>query len=214
MSAITEISNISGRSQDEANPGTLAATAGHQSSTPSRDANSCRGDRSSRVCPTVRGYSDSALPAFRASNGPVGNGCAHDASTTASVPPPSSKIKARQHLQLPCFRALGISSRPSDALLTPPEEEIIGFQLNSPQNAIIRSSSYPSITMPKTPSPEQTDFTTVQRTDPSITESSSPNQTNMSGQPAQQVGKEFGTDSQVDSLGWIAKAVDAASKFS
>ena len=122
-----------------------------------------------------RGYSDSDLPSCRASGGkkyhlcdfvaPVLNDLAADVIQNTDMQSPAIPVKHRQHLQLPSFKSLGISSRVPDALLTPPDEATIHDCLSSPAQtsfpSVSRRFSYPAIAMPKTPSPDQSDSTSV-----------------------------------------------------
>ena len=137
-------------------------------------ANSIKGEGIlSKACLNSRGYSDSELPSCRASGeknyhlcdfaAPVLNDLAAAATQVTAMHSLQPPVKCRQHLQLPSFRSLGISSRVPDALLTPPDETTIHDMMTNPPPTSFpsasRRSSYPAINMPKTPSPDRSDFT-------------------------------------------------------
>lgn len=129
----------------------------------------------SKACLNCRGYSDSDLPSCRASGekkyhisdfaAPVPNDLAAATIETTNMHSLLPLVKCRQHLQLPSFRSLGISSRVPDALLTPPDETIIQDCMIPPPltsfPSASRRSSYPALNMPKTPSPDRSDFTST-----------------------------------------------------
>ena len=190
---------------------------------------------------TSRGYSDSEIPSCKASGekkyhichlaAPVRNDlvAALDQSTNMNSLPPLVKFR-QQHLQLPSFTSLGISSRVPDALLTPPDEIIIHDMMTTPPPTSFpsasRRSSYPAVNMPKTPSPDRPDFTSVlghvataseaSATDPS-------NQASLAVSEGQAGNAEHGTDpSESDSEGsdalsgqfdWLKEATDALGKL-
>ena len=190
---------------------------------------------------TSRGYSDSEIPSCKASGGktyhichlaaPVRNDlvAALDQSTTMNSLPPLVKYR-QQHLQLPSFTSLGISSRVPDALLTPPDETIIYDMMTTPPPTSFpsasRRSSYPAVNMPKTPSPDRPDFTSVlghvaTASEASATDAS--NQASLAVSEAQAGNAEHGTDpSESDSEGsdalsgqfdWLKEATDALGKL-
>lgn len=183
-----------------------------------------------------RGYSDSEIPSCKASGekrhhihdfaAPLPNdlaAAAVRATNMHSLPP---LVKGRQHLQLPSFRSLGISSRVPDALLTPPDETIIRDLMTSPPPTSFplasRRSSYPAINMPKTPSPDRPDFTSMLGHVATASEAST---TGASNHPSFAISEgqagnaEHGTDpSSSDSegsdalwgqFGWLKEAADA-----
>ena len=129
----------------------------------------------SKSCLSSRGYSDSELPSCRASEekqhhicdlaAPILNDLTAAAMQTTNMHSLPPLAKCRQHLQLPSFRSLGISSRVPDALLTPPDETVIQDCMATPTPTSFpsawRRSSYPAINMPKTPSPDHSDFTSL-----------------------------------------------------
>ena len=187
-----------------------------------------------------RGYSDSELPSCRVFGGkrhhitdfaaPVRNDLAAAAIQTTNMPSLPLLVKGQRHLQLPCFRSLGISSRIPDALLTPPDETTIHDWMTTPPPTSFpsasRRSSYPAINMPKTPSPDRSDFTSM--LGHVATASEAPNST-ASNHPASAVSEgqaenaELGTDpTRSDSEGsdvgpgqfdWLKQATDALGKL-
>jgi len=132
---------------------------------------------------TTRGYSDSAVPGCRATavkeRGDYGHlglsqtGLVEVVSESGLTLTQSIHVKSRPNFQLPCFRTLGISSRFPHALLTPPDEAIVEFKPAIPPGLIPRSSSYPPINIPKTPSPECNDLAAILGRDPSANAASS-----------------------------------------
>ena len=189
----------------------------------------------STACLNSRGYSDSELPSCRASGEkkyhicnfttPVLNDLAAAAIETTDMHSLPPLVKCRQHLQLPSFRSLGISSRVPDALLTPPDEIMIHDMMTTPPTSFpstSRRSSYPAINMPKTPSPDRPDFTSVLGHVATASEASTTNVSNhpsFAASEAQAGNAEHGTDpSRSDSEGsdavsgqfdWVKEATDA-----
>ena len=199
-------------------------------------------EMSSKSSSTSRGYSDSEIPSCRASGEKKYHIChlaasvrndlvaASDQSTNMNSLPPLVKYR-QQHLQLPSFTSLGISSRVPDALLTPPDECIIHDMMTTPLPTSFpsasRRSSYPAVIMPKTPSPDRPDFTSVlghvvTTSEASNTDAS--NQAPLAVSEAQAGNPEHGTDpSESDSGGsdarsgqfdWLMEATDALGKLS
>ena len=190
---------------------------------------------------TSRGYSDSEIPSCKASGekkyhichlaAPVRNDlvAALDQSTNMNSVPPLVKYR-QQHLQLPSFTSLGISSRVPDALLTPPDETIILDMMTTPPPTSFpsasRRSSYPALNMPKTPSPDRPDFTSVLGHVATASEASATDASNRASRAvsgAQTGNAEHGTDpSESDSEGsdalsgqfdWLKEAIDALGKL-
>lgn len=143
---------------------------------PDQDVAASIEDTSLKASLNSRGYSDSELPSCRASGDkkyhlcdyapPALNDLVAAATTpTANMHSSPPLVKCRQNLQLPSFKSLGISSRVPDALLTPPDETTIHDLMTTPPPTSFpsgsRRSSYPAINMPKTPSPDRSDFTSV-----------------------------------------------------
>lgn len=153
---------------------TTKASARPQPLLPDQDVASSIEDIPSKACLNSRGYSDSELPNCRASGekkrhicdlaAPVINDFAVDVQTTNMQSLPAL-VKGSRHLQLPSFESLGISSYIPDALLTPPDETTIHDSMASASPTSFpsgfRRSSYPAINMPKTPSPDRSDFTSM-----------------------------------------------------
>lgn len=192
------------------------------------------------ACLNSRGYSDSELPSCRASGHKKHHICAFAAPVLNDLNAPANRstdmyslpplVKCRQHLQLPSFRLLGISSRVPDALLTPPDETTIQDCMATPTPtsfpSAMRRSSYPAISMPKTPSPDRSDFTSVlghvttASEAPTTTATNHPNQ---AGSDAQAGNAEHGTDpmssDSEDSdtvpgqFDWLKEATDALGKL-
>ena len=215
---------------------TTKASARPQPLVPDTDVASSIQDMPSKACSSSRGYSDSEVPSCRASGekkyhiadfGPPGRNnlaaAAIQASNMHSLPP---LVKCRQHLQLPSFRSLGISSRIPDALLTPPDETTIYDCMTTPPPTSFpsasRRSSYPTIIMPKTPSPDRSDFTSM--LGQVVTASEAPTTTasnyqSLAVSEAQAGDAEHGTDpTRSDSedsdavpgqFGWLKEATDA-----
>ena len=215
---------------------TAKAGARPQMLVPDQDAISSVGGMSSKAGACYRGYSDSELPSCRASVEkkyhicdfavPVPNDLSVAALQTTdmdSLPPPA---KGRQNLQLPSFKSLGISSRVPDALLTPPDEAIIHDYMKTPPPtsfpSACRRSSFPAINMPKTPSPDHSDFASSFG---SIATASEASATDASSHPTVAIAEssagyvEHGIDpSRSDSEGsdtvpgqfdWLKEALDA-----
>ena len=190
---------------------------------------------------TSRGHSDSEIPSCKASGdkkyhicqlaAPVRNDlvAASDQSTNMNSLPPLVKYR-QQHLQLPSFTSLGISSRVPDALLTPPDETVIHDMMTAPPPTSFpsasRRSSYPAVNMPKTPSPDRPDFSSglghvATASEASATDAS--NQASLAVSEAQAGNAEHGTDhSESDSEGsdalsgrfdWLKEATDAIGKL-
>lgn len=134
----------------------------------------------------------------------------------------ATHVKPRPHFQLPSFKQLGIFSRVPDALLTPPDETSIELKPDMPLNLIPRSSSYPPANLPKTPSPDRSDFNTILGSKNSMAKASE------SGAPAvtitathetiQEEGSgptsssSEGGDRDHAHAGWMVDAVEAAGK--
>lgn len=176
-----------------------------------QDVASSMDGMSSKACLNPRGYSDSEVPSCTASEekqyhigdfvAPVLNDLADAAIQTTDMHWLPPLVKGREHLQLPSFRALGISSRIPDALLTPPDETIIHDWMATPTPTSFpsasRRSSYPAINMPKTPSPDHSDFTSVLGHIATASEASNAaasNPPNLAGSGAQAGDAEYGTD--------------------
>lgn len=191
---------------------TTKASARPQPFLPDQDVASSIDGMPPKACLNPRGYSDSEVPSCRASGekqyhisdfaAPVLNDLPTAAIQTTDMHSLPPLVKSRQHLQLPSFRSLGISSRVPDALLTPPDETTIQHDYMTPPPPTSfplasRRSSYPAINMPKTPSPDRSDFTsmlghvvTASET-PTTTASNHPN---LAVSAAQTGGAEHGTD--------------------
>ena len=128
-------------------------------------------------------------------------------------------MTARENLQLPCFQALGIASRPPAALLTPPDETTFDLKPILPPSLTSRSSSYPPPNMPKTPSPERSDFAAILDNDLSNTVAPDATQPDIAPINPQETTEEQGTgptsssseDEDVDPAhaAWIVHAIDA-----
>lgn len=154
---------------------TTKAPARPQPFLPDQDVASSIDDIPPKTCLNSRGYSDSEVPSCRASEEkqynisdfapPVLNDLAAAGIQTTDMHSLPPLVKGRQHLQLPSFRSLGISSRIPDALLTPPDETTIHDYMTPPPPTSLplasRRSSFPAINMPKTPSPDRSDFTSM-----------------------------------------------------
>lgn len=124
-------------------------------------------------CFSARGYSDSVIPSRRTTmmneqkmydpNAMSTIGLVASPIATANMPLLPRFVKSRQNLRLPSFKSLGISSRIPDALLTPPDETtILDWSHPPPTSSIIsRTSSLTSGVVPKTPSPDRTDISSV-----------------------------------------------------
>ena len=154
---------------------TTKASARPQPFLPDQDVASSIDGLPPKACLNSRGYSDSEVPSCRASEEkqyhisdfatPGLNDLAAAAIQTTDMHSLPPLVKGRQHLQLPSFRSLGISSRIPDALLTPPDETTIHDYMTPPPPTSFpiasRRSSYPAINMPKTPSPDRSDITSV-----------------------------------------------------
>ena len=182
-----------------------------------------------------RGYSDSEIPSCKASGEKKYHICdfaaavrsdpAASAVQTTNMHSLPSLVKSRQqHLQLPSFKSLGISSRIPDALLTPPDETIIHDLMEAPPPtsfpSAFRRSSYPALNMPKTPSPDRPNFSSVLGHVATASEASTTNASNQPSLSETQAGnREHGTDpSRSDSEGsdavsgqfdWLKEATDA-----
>ena len=190
---------------------TTKASARPQPFLPDQDVASSIDGMPSKACLNSRGYSDSEVPSCIASEekqyhigdftAPVLNDLAATAIQTTDMHSLPPLVKCRQHLQLPSFRALGISSRIPDALLTPPDETTIHDWMTTPTPTSFpsasRRSSYPAINMPKTPSPDRSDFTSMlghvatASEDPNAAASGPPN---LAVSGAQAGDAEHGTD--------------------
>ena len=183
-----------------------------------------------------RGYSDSEIPSCKASGGkryhigdfaPVRSDLAAVAGQTTNMHSLPPLVKGRQqHLQLPSFKSLGISSRVPDALLTPPDESLIYDLMEAPPPtsfpSVFRRSSYPALNMPKTPSPDRPGFSSVLGLVATASEASATDASNQPSLPVSetQAGNlEHGADpSRSDSEGsdtvsgqfdWLKEATDA-----
>ena len=220
---------------------TTKAWARSQPLVPHQHVSSSIEEMSSKCTLTSRGYSDSEIPSCKASGekkyhichlaAPVRNDlvAASDQSPNMNSLPPLVKYR-QQHLQLPSFTSLGISSRVPDALLTPPDETIIYDMMTTPPPTSFpsasRRSSYPAVNMPKTPSPDRPDFASVlghvaTASEASATDAS--NQASLAVSEAQAGNVEHGTDpSESDSEGsdalsgqfdWLKEATDALGKL-
>ena len=177
---------------------------------------------------SIRGHSDSIVPSCRASRekklelnsfAGISNGKRTAAMNKTAISP--LHVRARQNLRLPSFKALGIASRLPDALLTPPDESTIQFRKPAPPSYFSRSSSFPP-SIPKTPSPDLTDFA-LNMDNVLSTQSSS------STQPAVPIAETEGMEtepygsgpmsssSEEEELppnypGWLVEAVEAVGK--
>lgn len=154
---------------------TTEALARPQPLLPDHDVASSIEGMPSKACLNSRGYSDSQVPSCRASGEkqyhigdfapPILNDLVAGPTQTTNMHSLPTLVKCRQHLQLPSFRSLGISSRIPDALLTPPDETTIHDWMTTPTPTSFpsasRRSSYPAINMPKTPSPDRSDYTSM-----------------------------------------------------
>ena len=198
-------------------------------------------DMPSKSSLTCRGYSDSEIPSCKASGGKKYHIChlaacvrndlvaASDQSTNMNSQPPLVKYR-QQHLQLPSFISLGISSRVPDALLTPPDEIIINDMMTTPPPTSFpsasRRSSYPAVILPKTPSPDRPDFASVLGHVATASEASNTdasNQASLAVSEAKAGNAEHRTDpSESDSEGsdalsgrfdWLKEATDALGKL-
>lgn len=178
----------------------------------------------------LRGYSDSAITScrmimskerqFTDSNGCLYHAVADSSPQPRCKPQQPIQVKARGTLQLPSFKTLGISSRIPDALLTPPDESIIDLKPDTTPSLFFRSSSYPPTNMPKTPSPECSDFTSLLSNNLSTAEASSASQPSMASIEPQATKEKQGTgpssssseDEDVDAArtGWLVDAVETA----
>ena len=214
---------------------TTKASSRPQPLVPDQDVASSLEMMPSKGCLSSRGYSDSEVPSCRASGqkkyhicdfaAPVPNDLAAVATQTTNMHSLPPLVKCRQHLQLPSFRSLGISSRVPDALLTPPDESAIQDWMTTPPTSFptaSRRSSYPAINMPKTPSPDRSDFTSAlgylatASEAPTTTASNHPS---LAVSTAQAGNAEHGTDpTRSDSEGsdllpgqfdWLKEATDA-----
>ena len=220
---------------------TTKASARPQPLVPHQDVASSVEEMPSKASLNARGYSDSEIPSCKASEekkyhicdfaSPIRNDLADAAVQTINMNPLPSLVKCRQqHLQLPSFKSLGISSRVPDALLTPPDETIIHDIMTTPPPTSFpsgsRRSSYPAVNMPKTPSPDRPDFTSAlghvaTASEASTTDAS--NQASFAVSGAQAGNTEHGTDpSRSDSEGsdavsgqfhWLKEATDALGKL-
>lgn len=216
------------------------ASARPQPLVPDQDVASSLEMMPSKGCLSSRGYSDSEVPSCRASGqkkyhicdfaAPVPSDLVVAAIQTTNMHSLPPLVKCRQHLQLPSFRALGISSRIPDALLTPPDETAIQDWMTTPPTSFptaSRRSSYPAINMPKTPSPDRSDFTSVLgylATASEAPTTTASNHQSLAVSTAQAGNAEHGTDpTRSDSEGsdvvpgqfdWLKEATDALSELS
>lgn len=154
---------------------TTKVSARPQPFVPDQDVASSIEGLPSKACLNSRGYSDSELPSCRASGekkrhigdlaAPNQNDFAAVVAQTTNMHSIAPLIKGSRQLQLPSFRSLGISSCIPDALLTPPDEATIHDTMaNASPTSFpsgFRRSSYPAINMPKTPSPDRSDYTSM-----------------------------------------------------
>lgn len=214
---------------------TTKAWAHPQSLVPDQDVAGSIDEMSAKAGLNSRGYSDSEIPSCKASGekkyhicdfaAPIQGDLAASAVQTTNMHSLPSLVKTRQqHLQLPSFKSLGISSRVPDALLTPPDETIIYDLMEAPAPtsfpSAFRRSSYPALNMPKTPSPDRPDFSSVLGHVATASEASATNTSNQPSLSETQAGnREPGTDpSRSDSEGsdavsgqfdWLKEATDA-----
>ena len=179
-----------------------------------------------------RGCSDSAISCHLSTMGEIcgvheSSACLPDVAVTRTAQPRWKlqqrpiQVKAKGNLHLPCFKTLGISSRLPNALLTPPDESIIGFQPDTAPNLIPRSLSYPPANMPKTPSPDRSDFATALNTEFAASQASSSTLPSVAPMEPQVSIENQGTvapnlsgdDENVDTTrtGWLVDATEAAS---
>lgn len=215
---------------------TANALALPQPHVPAQDAANSIEEITSKACLSSRGYSDSEVPSCIASGeknyhicefaAPVLNDFTAAVVQTTDMHSLPPLVKCRQHLQLPSFKLLGISSRVPDGLLTPPDETTIHDCMSTPPPTSFpsapRRSSYPAINMPKTPSPDYSDFT--YQLDHSATAPEAPTTTSsdyatLAASEAQSGNTEQGVDStRSDSedsdtvpgqFDWLKEATDA-----
>ena len=154
---------------------TTKASARPQPLVPDQDVASSIQGIPSKACLNSRGYSDSELSSCRASGekkrhicdlaAPNQNDFAAVVAQTTNMHSIAPLVKGSRQLQLPSFRSLGISSCIPNALLTPPDEATIHDTMAnaSPTSfpSSFRRSSYPEINVPKTPSPDRSDYTSM-----------------------------------------------------
>lgn len=228
-----------GRSQRNATSNMImaAAMARPQPSLLDHRAPSSMKEPKSMEYATPRGYSDSIVPHCQAilKNGYEGNDrftpstsdlvrTGHCSEIPINKPVSKSQhSKLRQQLQLPSFKSLGISTRRPDALLTPPDEGIIDLKPVGPPILISRSSSYPPSNMPKTPSPDITNFATRLSNELSTAEASgSTPPTTTNADPTEAPGdhgnaslssSSGGEGADPSQAGWLVEAVELAGKL-
>jgi len=231
----SSIDNPLNHSSDNAtNKMTTEASVWPQPLMPNREnVASSIGETSLKGCRSTRGYSDSLVPNCLASkenklesdnfaglaiNDRASSSTNHETGLLLPL-----HMKARQNLQLPSFKSLGIASRLPDALLTPPDESI--FELGKPATLshFSRSSSFPP-SMPKTPSPDLTDF--ASEVGYTLTTSRAPSSTQPTmptTEPEGNADEEDGTGPISSSSedeeylpeppGWLTEAVEPVGKF-
>ncbi len=188
---------------------------------------------SPKGCLATRGYSDSAVPSCRTTAVQESKNQGPTAQSPAGLIKDVNELglqwtqpihgKPRPNFQLPCFKTLGISSRLPDALLTPPDEAIVGSKPAIPPGLSARSSSFPPANMPKTPSPDRSDLATILGREPATNEASGSAQPAKVATEALDTVEEEGTgptsssseDEGLDPAhkGWIVDAVEAAGKL-